>query len=274
MLSEKIKNESILIKKLIEKNKNLKFYNDIEDLSLLIAPFLSLITAIMIVLNNIQSQDFILKFLFGAMFFIIGCLAFAFIVIFSLISINYLIKGNMIKENKNSNKFFNSKYITTRSNFLEFNNLYKELSTVGEKTFNNFKYDKKETKIEEIKYFYLKEEIKKMSIKNFINYYKNGFESDIKELEINRDKIINKKVLDTLEGIDYSTFNKFKDSLIEITLTLEDKTKQLAIVNEFEKIKEQYDEETINNKIAQKLNKINNRPSESKLENNKILKSI
>lgn len=274
MLSEKIKKESVLIKSLIEKNKNLKFYNDIEDMSLMIAPFLSLITAIIIVLNNIQSQDFILKFLFGAMFFLIGCIAFAFIVIFSLISINYLIKGNMIKENKNSNKFFNSKYITTRSKFLEFNNLYKELTTVGEKTFNNFKYDKKETKIEEIKYFYLKEEINKMSIKKFINYYKNGFESDIKELEINRDKIINKKILNTLEGIDYSTFNQFKDSLIEITLTLEDKTKQLAIVNKFEKIKEQYDEETINNEITKKLNKINNIPSESKLENNKILKSI
>lgn len=179
MLSKKIKNESILIKNLIEKNKNLKFYNDIEHLSILIAPFLLLITVISILLNTMHHHDFILKLLFSVMFFLIGYFPFTFIVFFLFISINYLIKGNMIKENKNSNKFFNSKYITTRSKFLEFNNLYKKLTTVGEKTFNNFEYDRKETKIEKIKYFYLKEEIKKMSIKSFINYYKNGFESDI-----------------------------------------------------------------------------------------------
>lgn len=58
------------------------------------------------------------------------------------------------------------------------------------------------------------------------------------------------------------------------TLTLEDKTNQLDIINKLEEIKEQYDEETINNEITKKLNKINNKSSESKLENNKILKSI
>tara|TARA_Y100000034_G_scaffold135247_1_gene206371 strand:+ start:19272 stop:19616 length:345 start_codon:yes stop_codon:yes gene_type:complete len=114
-----------------------------------------------------------------------------------------------------------------------------------------------------------------MLIKDFIDYYKNGFESDSKKLKINRDEVINKKILEILEYLDYTTFNKFKDSLIEITLTLKDKTKQLNIINKFEEIKKQYDEETINIEIANKLNKINGKPLESKLEkNNKVLKSI
>ena len=134
---------------------------------------------------------------------------------------------------------------------------------------------KKEVTIEEIESYYLVKKVEEMLIEDFIYYYKNGFESDNKKLKINRDEVINKKILEILEYLDYTTFNEFKDSLIEITLTLKDKTKQLNIINKFEEIKKQYDEETINIEIANKLNKINGKPLESKLEkNNKVLKSI
>lgn len=275
MLSEKIKNESMLIKELIEKNNNFKYYNKIEELSISVATFLSLVTAIISVLYSLSNQDMILSPFYGVMFFSTIFFAFAFILFFSLTLINYIIKGNIIKENKDTSNFFDLKYIIPRSKVIEFNNLYNKLSITGKRTFENFKCDKKETKIEEMHYFYLKEEINEISIKNFINYYKKEFESDIEELKINRDNIINEKILEILEYLDYSLFNEFKDSLIEITLTLKDKSKQLNIINKFEEIKKQYDKDIIDNEIINKLNNLNKKTSKHEIEkSNKILRSI
>ncbi len=75
MLAEKIKNNSILIKELIEKDNNLKFYNYIEKIVISTTPVLSLITAITII-SNMRTNDVIIKILYGAMCFLIGLFGF------------------------------------------------------------------------------------------------------------------------------------------------------------------------------------------------------
>ena len=273
MLAEKIKNNSILIKELIEKDNNLKFYNYIEKIVISTSPVLSIITAIFVI-SSMRINDIIIKIIFGSMCFLVGLFGFGILLAFLLLSINYIIKGKIIKKDEEGNsKFLSLDYITTRSKFLDFKNSYDKLSKIEKNVFSSLR--KKEVTIEEIESCYLEKKVEEMLIKDFIDYYKNGFESDSKKLKINRDEVINKKILEILEYLDYTKFNKFKDSLIEITLTLKDKTKQLNIINKFEEIKKQYDEETINIEIANKLNKINGKPLESKLEkNNKVLKSI
>ena len=73
MLAEKIKNNSILIKELIEKDNNLKFYNYIEKIVISTTPVLSLITAITII-SNMRTNDVIIKILYKRNTKLIGVL--------------------------------------------------------------------------------------------------------------------------------------------------------------------------------------------------------
>ena len=97
MLAEKIKNNSILIKELIEKDNNLKFYNYIEKIVISTTPVLSLITAITII-SNMRTNDVIIKILYGAMCFLIGLFGFGILLATLLFLINYIIKGKIIKK--------------------------------------------------------------------------------------------------------------------------------------------------------------------------------
>ena len=273
MLSKKIKEESILIKKIMKKNNNFKFYNEVESLSILTSSFLSLITVLSFVLILINNEDLFTKFFFGIILFLIGLVLYMPVVCAILMVISYIIKGSITKKYiKNISPFFDLNYITKIDRVLEFENLYNKLSMTGKEVYFYLK-KQKGVKIEKISQLYFEKEINKMSTKEFIDYYKHEYiESDINIKEVDTEYAICNEILNIFVKMDYNEFNKHKDDIIKITLTLKDKSKQLTIINKLEEIKDKYDEEHINNKIENKINKIT---ETNKIEkNNKILRSI
>lgn len=272
MLSENIKKDAKILSEIFKIKNNFKFYNNTYKVLSILSLFYSILSSIFLLINHEVISISLILFLFT-----IG-LILHFFVFFVLnfiigISINYIIKRKYIKKNMSCLGIFTVDYIVSEKKLKKTEKLYNELSKEGKNYIINISSKAKESEnIKEIEKDCLYIEINNMNIKDFINYWNSYFQKDIKNINIEIEDFIKRKIQQILIKINEEDFNKYKNEIIKITETLKSKKEQLVIFKEIEKLKDKYDEEIIIDKINKIKNKVNNNLEEK--TNNKILKSI
>ena len=272
MLSENIKKDAKILSKIFKIKNNLKFYNNIYKVLSILSLFFSMLFSIFISVNN-EVSNLLILFLF-TIGLILHFFVFFFLNVILGIITNYIIKRKYIRKNISGLDIFTVDYIVSEKKLKKTEELYNSLSKEGK----SYIYDisskaKKSENIKEIEKDCLYIEINNMNIKGFINYWNSYFHKDVKNINIEIEDFIKRKIQQILIKINEEDFNKYKNEIIKITETLKSKKEQLVIFKEIEKLEEKYDEEIVIDKINKIKNKVNNNNLEEKT-NNKILKSI
>ena len=273
MLIEEIKNEAKIIKQIVDKDRSLKFYHQIENTSFLLSFILSFIICSIIAYFCFNSNDFIKNLLaFFNIFLFLGFIV-GLVKNCILKYVHSKWKRKILGDKTDLiNKIFDEKYYIEKSELIKYNNLQKLLSKNSKLILENITILSTESKIEDIEKRIYVEEIIDQPLSDFINYYKNKnknkFKSDVKEFKVDIKELIKLKINNELKDISKEDFLKNKNNLIYLAEEIEDSAVELNILKRIEKLKLKYDNVVINKEIEKIKKNVQYK------KDNKVLRSI
>ena len=227
MLIKRIKNEAKIIKKILDKDKNLKFYNRVENIGIFLGFFSSFIMVSILSYFYFDPSNILINI--GALFVIFifsGCILGY--LKYAILEFFFEIYKNKILDKKNDfynnyNKVFSYKYYVNKKELIKYKNFYKSLSKNAQLALKIVTINSKKNSIEDIEKSIFEEEIMEKSLSEFINYAKIEFDSDIKEIKINKSQLIEMKLNKELKNINKENFLKYKDDIIYLSGKIENK---------------------------------------------------
>lgn len=265
-MADIIKKDAKIIKEIFDKEKKINFFNHIENLSVSLALLNVVLFTISLFFIDLTFENRFLASVFGGLVIFLLSL----FINFNLIEI-YNNRKNKKYLQKSGSLFLSNNYLISKEKKEEIYKLHKKLSKNGVEAISYLNYmNLRDNDLKKIEMLVLRRKVILMDLNLFINYFKNDFQLDKKEIEIDEEELIYSKIYNILENIKEADFNEFKEDIIHIIETLKSKKNQLKLFELIEELKEKYDEGLLNEKI----NLIKNKVIPKKEENNKVLKSI
>lgn len=271
MFVERIKNEAKSIKKMLDKDNNLKYYNKVENIGLFFGFSSSFIMISILSYFYFNSNDAFINFIgFLIVFFILGSfltlIKSAFLEIFFEIYKNKILK--LKEKDKVYNKVFSYKYYVNKKELIEYKNLYKSLSKNAKLVLEDVTGITTQISEKDIEKHIFEKEIIEQPLSYFIDYIQKEFESDVKEIPINKSKLIESKLNHELKNINKEDFLKYKNDIIYLSGKINNNAVELNILRKIEELKFKYDNVVINEEIEKIKKNVQYK------KDNKILKSI
>ena len=271
MFVERIKNEAKSIKKILDKDNSLKIYNKVESIGLLSGFFSSFITISILSYFSFDPNNILINIVgLFTIFVLLGCiLGFLKYAILEIIFEIYKNKILKLKEkDKIYNKVFNYKYYVNKKELIKYKNIYQSLSKSAKLVLNDVTRLSNKSSEKDIEKHIFEKEIIEQPLSYFINYIQKEFDLDVKEIPINKSKIIESKLNHELKNISKEDFLKYKNDIIYLSGKVNDNAVELDILRKIEELKFKYDNVVINEEIEKIKKNVQYK------KDNKVLKSI